>query len=97
MHISSVVAAKLHELYFKLLPHTQHLPKLASGDYSLFINLKKWLIGQRVASREARAETNAYFAELDKSYYTIGIKMLEKYLSKYIDIKGDYVKNREEV
>lgn len=40
---------------------------------------------------EVIIETNAYFMELDRSYYTAGIKELENHWSKCNDLKGDCV------
>lgn len=69
-------AAKCHELCFELLP--DYLSDLVPSDYFLFPNLKKWLTGQRSASNEeVITETNAYFAELDKLYYTKCTKKLK--------------------
>jgi len=54
--------------------------------------LKKWLGGKRFSSNEeAINETNAYFEELDKSYYSNGVKKLEHRWNKCIELKGDYV------
>ena len=44
----------------------------------LYPNMKKWLAGRRFYSNEeVIAETNTYFAELDKFYYSEGINKLE--------------------
>ena len=91
-HTSTVVAAKLHNLHFEVLAHAPYSPDLAPSDYFLFPNLKKWLAGKRFSSNnEVKAETNAYFAELNKSYYTEGIKKLESRWTKCIELQGDYV------
>ena len=36
-----------------------------------------------------RAETEAYFEGLDKSYYSDGLKKLENYWIKCIEMKGE--------
>ena len=36
-------------------------------------------------------ENNAYFAELDKSYYSEGINKLEQRWTKCLSLYGDYV------
>ncbi|KAG5345614.1 SETMR methyltransferase, partial [Acromyrmex heyeri] len=65
---------------------------LASCDYFLFPNLKKWFGGKRFTTREQLiAETEAYFEGLDKSYYSDGLKKLENRWIKCIELKGDYV------
>ncbi|EGI63030.1 Histone-lysine N-methyltransferase SETMAR [Acromyrmex echinatior] len=75
----------------ELLPHPAYSPDLASCDYFLFQNLK-WFRGKRFTTREQLiAETEAYFEELDKSYYSDGLKKLENRWIKYIKLKGDYV------
>jgi len=91
-HSSGVVAAKLMELGFQLVPHPPFSPDLAPSDYYLFPNMKKWLAGRRFYSNEeVIAETNAYFAELCQSYYSEGINKLEQRWTKCISLKGDYV------
>jgi histone-lysine N-methyltransferase SETMAR len=73
-HTYTVVAAKLMELGFQLVPHPPYSPDLAPSDYYLFSNMKKWLAGIRFYSNEeVIAETNAYFTELCQSYYSEGI------------------------
>ncbi|KAG5327679.1 GVQW3 protein, partial [Pseudoatta argentina] len=48
-------------------------PDLAPYDFFLFSNLKKWLDGKKFTSNEEIiAETEAYFAEFDKSYLPRG-------------------------
>ena len=37
------------------------------------------------------AETNAYFADLEKSYYSEEINELEQRWTKFMTLKGDYV------
>jgi len=60
--------------------------------YFLFPNLKKWFEGKRFITREQLiAETEAYFEELDKLYYSDGLKKLEESLDQVIELKGDYV------
>ncbi|KAG5311569.1 SETMR methyltransferase, partial [Acromyrmex insinuator] len=55
----------------KLLSHPAYSPDLASCDYFLFSNLKKWIGGKRFTIREQLiAETETYFEGLDKSYYS---------------------------
>lgn len=91
-HTSRVVAAKLHDLRFEVVPHAPYSPDLAPSDYFLFPNLKKWLGGRRFSSNdEVKAETTAYFAELDSSHYADGIKKLESRWSKCAELRGDYV------
>ena len=91
-HSSGVVAAKLMELRFQLVPHPPYSPDLAPSDYYLFPNMKKWLAGRRFYSNEeVIAETNAYFEELDQSYYSEGINKLEQRWTKCISLNGDYV------
>lgn len=91
-HASAIVAAKLLEIGFQLVPHPPYSPDLAPSDYYLFPNLKKWLAGQRFCSNEeVIAKTNGYFADLDRSYYSEGIKKLQHRWTKCIGLKGDYI------
>lgn len=80
--------AKIYELHFKLLPHAPYLPDLDPSNYWI----KKWLTGQIFTTKEEIiAVTNAYFVELNQSYYTKGMEKLERHWSKSIDVNGDYV------
>lgn len=50
VHTCLVTMAKIHELGYEQaykLPHPAYYPDLASSDYFLFSNLKKWLGGIR--------------------------------------------------
>ncbi|KAG5322721.1 MOS1T transposase, partial [Pseudoatta argentina] len=90
-HSSAVATAKLIELHYALLPHAPYSPDLASCDFFLFPNLKKWLGGKKFTSNEeVIAETEAYFAEFDK-YFSKGLKEWQKRWEKCILLKGDYV------
>jgi transposase len=89
---SGVIAAKLMEEKFQLVPHPPYSPDLAPLDYYLSPNMKKWLARRRFYSnKEVIVERNAYFAELCQSYYSKGINKLEKHWTKHISLKGDYV------
>lgn len=91
-HTAADTIMKLREIHFELLPHPPYSPDLAPSDFFLFPNLKKWLGGKRFSSNEEVInETNAYFEEFDKSYFSDGIKKLESRLTKCIELKGDYV------
>ncbi|KAG5316950.1 MOS1T transposase, partial [Pseudoatta argentina] len=79
--------ARIHTCPEPMLPHPAYSPDLALYDYFLFPNLKK-----RFITREQLiAETETYFEELDKSYYSDGLKKLENRWIKCIELKGDYV------
>jgi len=61
-----------------LLSHPPYSPDLASSDFFLFPNMKKWLGGKRFSSnKEVIAETEAYFKEFEKSYFLNSLKLLE--------------------
>ena len=86
--------AKLDSLGYELLPHPPYSPDMAPSDYYLFPNLKRWLQGKRFHSNEeVILETEDYFAEFDKSYYSKGIKMLKDRWKKCILLQGDYVED----
>ena len=90
-HTSAVATAKLVELGYELLPHPPYSPDLALCDFFLFPNLKKSLAGQKFESNEEVAATEAYFADLQKTYFSDGLKKLEHRWVKCIELKGDYV------
>ena len=91
-HTSAVATAKLVELRYELLPHPPYSPDLAPCDFFLFPNLKKSLAGRKFASNEeVMAATEAYFDDLEQTYFTEGLKKLENRWAKCIDLFGDYV------
>ena len=84
--------SKLVELGYELLPHPPYSPDLAPCDFFLFPNLKKSLTGQKFESNEeVIAATETYFANLEKTYFSDGLKKLEHRWVKCIELKGDYV------
>ncbi|KAG5333929.1 SETMR methyltransferase, partial [Acromyrmex charruanus] len=83
--------AKFNEFRYKLLLYPA-FARFNSLRLFLFPNLKKWFGGKRFTTREQLiAETETYFEELDKSYYSDGLKKLENRWIKCIELKGDYV------
>jgi len=77
-HTSALAKAKLVELGYELLPHPPYSPDLAPCDFFLIPNLKKSLVGQKFASNEeVVAVTEAFFADLEKTYFSDGLKKLE--------------------
>lgn len=91
-HTSHIVAAKLHQLRYDCLPHPPYSPDLAPCDFYLFPNLKTWLAGKRFGSNEeVIAETEVYFASLEKSYFSEGLKKWQGRWEKCVALKGDYV------
>jgi len=88
-YTSALAKAKLG---YELLPHPPYSPDLAPCDFFLFPNLKKSLAGQKFASNEeVVAVTEAYFADLEKTYFSDELKKLEHRWVKCIKLKGDYV------
>ena len=83
---------KFNELKYKLLEHPPYSPDLAPSDYYLFRNLKQFFRGKRFSSNEAAiTAVDKYFAELPKSHYRDGIKILGNHWNKCIEVKGDYI------
>ncbi|KMQ82022.1 mariner transposase, partial [Lasius niger] len=82
-HTAAIAMAKIVKLQYELLPHPPYSPDLAPCDFFLFPNMKKWLGGKRFASNEEIiAETNAYFAAFENSYFLEGLKKLENRWAK---------------
>ena len=69
-HTSAVATAKLVVLGYEQLPYLPYSPDLASCDFYLFPNLEKSLAGQKFKSNEVIAATEAYFADLKKTYFS---------------------------
>ena len=98
VHLSGIVAAKLNELRYESLPHPLYLPKLASCDFFLFLNMKTQLAGKNFNSNEEIiVETEAYFNEFNKSYFLEGVKKWSGRREKCIALKGDYVEKLKKV
>ncbi|KAG5322090.1 SETMR methyltransferase, partial [Acromyrmex heyeri] len=94
VHTCSTSMVKFNEFRYELLPHPAHWPDLAPCDYFLFPNLKKWFgVKKRFITRELIAETEAYFERLDSN----SLKKLENRWIKCIELKGDYVENKNEL
>ena len=51
-HKSIAAMAKLHKLYFELLPHPPYASNLAASNYYLFADLKRMLQGKRIGFNE---------------------------------------------
>ena len=91
-HTSAVVTAKLVELGYELLPHPPYSPDLAPCDFFLVPNLKKSVAGQKFESNEeVIAATEAYFANLQKTYFPDVLKKLEHRWVKCIELRRYYV------
>ncbi|GFY36660.1 mariner transposase [Trichonephila clavipes] len=74
-HRSIIAMAKINELNFELLPHAPYSPDLATSDYFLFPNLKKWPSEQKLSNdEEGMLTVNGYYEEQDSSYYKKGIE-----------------------
>ena len=74
-HLRNRNMAKIHELGFELIPHPTFSSDLAPCDIFLFPNLKTWLRGKSFSSNEKVIDAvNAYFADLEKSYFSEGMK-----------------------
>ena len=88
IHISAVATVKLVELCYELLPH----PDLAPCDFFVFPNLKKSLAGQKFESNDqVIVVTETYFANIQKTCFSGGLKKLEHPWNKCTELKGDYV------
>jgi len=84
-HTSVMTQQKLNDLQ-------STIQSRSPSDYFLFPNLKKFLAGKHFTSNEeVIAVTNELFDSLEKSYFLVGIKKLEKRLIKRIELEGNYV------
>lgn len=91
-HNTLKTLTNLDELGYELLPHSPFCPDLAPSDYWLFLNLKKWIMGQKFyIKEEVESKTNAYFGGLSSDFYKEGIEIFPERCNKCIDLQGDYV------
>jgi len=62
-----------HNGEIKLIPHPHYSPDLATSDFFLSPNLKKWLGGKKISTNVAVEEAvNDYFSGLEKTYFSDG-------------------------
>ena len=84
--------AKVHELGFKLFPHSPYSPNLTPSDFFLFPNLKIWLEEKRFSSdEEFITAVNEYFKHFETSHFSEGIIKLEERWTKCVKVEGVYV------
>ena len=70
-----------------------YLPNLAPGDLHLFLDLKKWLGGQRFqTNEELQNSVRTYLNLLAAKYYEGGInKLVHNCDDKCLNRQGDFV------
>ena len=67
-----------HELGFDLIPDPLYSPDLVPCNFLPFPDSKGWLGGKRFSSNEGVIDAvNAYYADLEKSYFSEGMQKLE--------------------
>lgn len=92
VHTAQIAQAAIAECGFTQLRHPPYSPDLAPSDYYLFGNLKKHLRGKRFSSdQEVITATEAFFSEVDKSFFLTGMQALPGRLDKCIANRGSYV------
>ena len=82
---------KFNELKYVFFEYPLYSPDLATSDYYFIRKLKQFLRGKRFSYDEAITAIDGYFAELPKSHYRDGIKLLEDHWNTCIEVKGDYI------
>uniref|UniRef100_A0AAF5I371 Mos1 transposase HTH domain-containing protein n=1 Tax=Strongyloides stercoralis TaxID=6248 RepID=A0AAF5I371_STRER len=91
-HKPVVVMAKIYELKFQLVSHVAYLLDLASSEFSLSLNLKKFLAEKRFKSDSVVIlAASDYFQKPDICAYKKEIQALEHRWRKCISLQGDYV------
>jgi [histone H3]-lysine36 N-dimethyltransferase SETMAR len=79
-------------LSYELLLHPPFTPDVAPSDFFLFPKLKKSLAGKRFGpNKEVIVATEAYFADLGKTFFLEGLKKFEHRWAKCIVLNRDYV------
>lgn len=91
-HSAGIVAAKLYELRYELLPYPVYSADLAACDLFLFSNMQTLFSGKRFGSNEEIiAELEAYIEEFDNWYFIGGLKTMAGTLEKCTLLKEDYL------
>jgi hypothetical protein len=74
------------------LDHPPYSPGLASGDFNLFLHLKKHLAGRKFdEDYEVQEEVMTWFKGQAADFNDSGIQKVVPMLNKRLDNAGDYV------
>jgi len=92
VHTACIPTSAATECGYELLPHPPYSPDLAASDFYLFTKLKEHLRGsQQTCDNDVIEAAEEFWADQDTAFYQTGIKMLQKRLTKCIEVDGDYI------
>lgn len=96
-HISAIVKAKMVDLGYELLPHSQYSPDLPHGFFFVF-KLQKVLRRAKIRVEwRAHCCTEACFVDLERMYFPDRLKKLECRWVKCIELRADYVEKHKRI
>jgi hypothetical protein len=82
----------LADLHFEVLKHPAYSSHLAPSNYHVFPNLKKHLKGTKFStSEDVMYVVDDWFAVQHSAFYLDGLKKMEKWLNKCVELRRDYV------
>ena len=92
VHKSNIVQAAIRQAGFVELNHPAYSPDIASTDYYLFSNLKKFLRGKSFGfSDEAIQAVEDYLDDLDSNFFSQGIESLCDRCQGVVASQGQYI------
>jgi len=81
------------DFQLQVLDHPAHSPDFASGNFHLFLHLKKHLAGQKLhEDEEAKNEVTTWLHAQSTEFCDIGIQIPVPRLNKCINKGDDYIK-----
>lgn len=92
IHKCGVVQAAIRQTDFVELNHPSYSPDIASSDYHLFSNLKRFLRGQTFSSDDEVITTvEDYLNDLDSEFFCKGIQSLRDRWQRVVASEGRYI------
>jgi hypothetical protein len=89
---AAITNQKLANLYFEVQKHPAHSPDLASSDYCLFPNLRKYLSARKfLSTEEATLAEDRRLAARTEEFFLVGLKKLEQISYKCVELRGECV------
>lgn len=91
-HTAHLTQQLLDSFGWEVVAHPPYSPDLAPSDYHLFLELKKFLAGQRFESEvELQTSTANWLHSQAAQFYEEGMQKLVPRYDKCLNVQGDYV------
>ena len=94
IHKCKIVQTAIRQVGFIELNHPVYSPDIASSDYHLLSNLKKFLRDKNLSSNdEAVTTVEDYLTDLNSEYFCKGIQSLHDRCQRVVASEGQYITN----